>query len=184
MIKYLLKLNNGSELLGTTGKSITADEQVETCDTAELAREIAHLAPLSDERTNKYVLDNAMAAIVQKMAEGKAVILPLDGKAAARFHANITLANGSINEAKAAALGYPDITLDNIADIVKKHGGVKLGVLIEVEKPLIDALRAEKPALELADKRNIPYVQRRENQGGSSQGGNGGGSDPDDGTLG
>lgn len=35
-----------------------------------------------------------------------------------------------------------------------------------------------------ADKRNIPYVARRENQGGSSQGGNQGGSDPDDGTLG
>ena len=46
-------------------------------------------------------------------------------------------------------------------------------MLIEVEKPLIDALRAEKPTLELAEKRNIPYVQRKENQGGN-QGGTGG----------
>ena len=63
MIKYTLNLNNGSEVLNT-GKSITANEVVETCDAAELAREIAHYAEVVNERTCKFVLDNLLAACV------------------------------------------------------------------------------------------------------------------------
>ena len=35
MVKYNLQINNGVEAFGTTGKTITANEVLETCDSAE-----------------------------------------------------------------------------------------------------------------------------------------------------
>ncbi len=52
MIEYNVQLNQGVEAFGT-GKSITANEVVKTCDSLELAREIAHLAEVVNERTAK-----------------------------------------------------------------------------------------------------------------------------------
>ena len=69
MNKYQLNLNLGSEVLGS-GKTITATEVVESASSKELAREVAHLAPLVDERTAQYVLDNVLAAATQLMSEG------------------------------------------------------------------------------------------------------------------
>ena len=104
MVKYNLQINNGVEAFGTTGKTITANEVVETCDAAELAREIAHYAEVVNERTCKFVLDNLLAACVQKMSEGKAVVLTLVGKAALRIYPDVHLKCGNINLAKAQEL--------------------------------------------------------------------------------
>jgi len=174
MVKYNLQINNGVEAFDTTGKTITANEVVDTCDSAELAREIAHYAEVVNERTCKFVLDNLLAACVQKMSEGKAVVLTLDGKAALRIYPDVHLKCESINLAKAQELDttVTDITLDNVTDIVRKAGGVTLRTKAEVEKPLTDALRALQPSLSLADKKEVARVMR------ATAGGTGGGTTP------
>lgn len=173
MIKYTLNLNNGSEVLNT-GKSITANESVETCDAAELAREIAHYAEVVNERTCKFVLDNLLAACVQKMSEGKAVVLTLDGKAALRIYPDVHLKAGNINLAKAQELDptVTDLTMENISDLAQKAGGVTLRAKAEVEQPLTDALIKMDASIRLEGKKEIARVLRKENQG--NQGGNDG----------
>lgn len=181
MIKYTLNLNNGNEAFNT-GKSITANEVVETCDAAELAREIAHYAEVVNERTCKFVLDNLLAACVQKMSEGKAVVLTLDGKAALRIYPDVHLKAGSINLAKAQALDptVTDLTLDNISDLATKAGGVVLRAKAEVEQPLTDALLKMDASVRLDGKKEIARVLRKENQGGTQ----GGGTNPNPGDNG
>jgi len=178
MVEYMLKINNGNEAFGTSGKTITASEVVKTCDAAELAREIAHYAEVVNERTCKFVLDNFLAACVQKMAEGKAIVLTYDGKAALRIYPDVHLKAESINLAKAQELDptVTEISLENVTDIVRKAGGVVVRAKAEVEQPLTDALRALSPSLSLTEKKEIPRVQRVNGQGGTGGGNNGGGN--------
>lgn len=131
-MKYNLNLNQGVEAFGTSGKTITATEVVESASSKELAREVAHLAPLVDERTAQYVLDNVLAAATQLMSEGKAVILNLDGKAGLRLYVDVKLKAGSINLAKAKELDpeVTDLTLDNISALAQKAA-----VSVAVPKP-------------------------------------------------
>lgn len=177
MIKYLLQLNNGNEAFNT-GKTITANEVVETCDAAELAREIAHYAEVVNERTCKFVLDNLLAACVQKMSEGKAVVLTLDGKAALRIYPDVHLKAGNINLAKAQELDptVTDLTMDNISDLAQKAGGVTLRAKAEVEQPLTDALLKMDASIRLEGKKEIARVLRKENQGGTGGTNPGGGN--------
>lgn len=162
MIYYNLQINNGVEAFGTTGKTISANEVVDTCDAAELAREIAHHAEVISERTAKYVLDNILEAVVQKMSEGKAVVLTLDGKAALRIYPDIHIKGGNINLARAKELDptVTEITLDNISDLVTKAGGVTLRAKAEVEKPLTDALKKIDTSIKLKDKKEMPRLNR------------------------
>ena len=58
MIQYKVCLNNGNEALGIDQKTVTANEDVKTCDEQALAREIAHENPLIPEQVAKAVLEN------------------------------------------------------------------------------------------------------------------------------
>ena len=172
MVKYNLQINNGVEAFGTTGKTITANEVVETCDAAELAREIAHYAEVVNERTCKFVLDNLLAACVQKMSEGKAVVLTLDGKAALRIYPDVHLKCGNINLAKAQKLDptVTEISLENVSDLAQKAGGVVLRAKAEVEQPLTDALAKLDPTIRLNEKKEMPRIARANSQGGTGGG--------------
>lgn len=185
MVKYNLQINNGVEAFGTTGKTITANEVVETCDAAELACEIAHYAEVVNERTCKFVLDNLLAACVQKMSEGKAVVLTLDGKAALRIYPDVHLKCGNINLAKAQELDptVTEISLENVSDLAQKAGGVVLRAKAEVEQPLTDALAKLDPTIRLNEKKEMPRIARANGTGGNggNEGGNTGG---DNGELG
>ena len=181
MVKYNLQLNQGVEAFNT-GKSITANEVVETCDAAELAREIAHYAEVVNERTCKFVLDNLLAACVQKMSEGKAVVLTLDGKAALRIYPDVHLKAGSINLAKAQELDptVTDLTLENISDLATKAGGVVLRAKAEVEQPMTDALLKMDATVRLDGKKEIARVLRKDNSGSGNQGGGTNPQNPND----
>lgn len=131
------------------------------------------------------MLDNLLAACVQKMSEGKAVVLTLDGKAALRIYPDVRLKAGSINLAKAKELDktVTDLTMDNISDIATKAGGVVLRAKSEVEQPMTDALLKLDASVRLDGKKEIARILRKENQGegGGTTGCNGGGgSSPDE----
>ena len=179
MVRYNLNLNLGNEAF-QTGKTITATEVVETCDSAELSREIQHLAEVVNARTAKFVLDNTLAAVLQKLSEGKAVVFTLDGKAALRIYPDVHLKAGSINLAKARELDptVTDLTLENISAIAQKAGGVVVRAKAECEQVLTDRLRAaEGLSLHMESKVEKPYVARVSSNGnGGSNGGNNGGN--------
>lgn len=179
-LKYGIQINNGVEAFGTTGKTITANEECETSTYKEIAEELTHFTKLTDYESNEYVVKNVMKAIVHEMCKGKRVVLPIgnDNKAACGFHLDLHLANGNINEAKALALGFNEITEENAAEIVRRAGGVKIGVKIEVEEALLKAVKAKEVSTELVKVNNKPRVARvnGSTQGGGSNPGNGGGN--------
>ena len=187
-LKYGIQINNGVEAFGTTGKTITANEECETSTYKDVAEELTHFTKLTDYESNEYVVKNVMKAIVHEMCKGKRVVLPIgnDNKAACAFHLDLHLANGSINETKAAALGYAEITEQNAAEIVRKAGGVKIGVKIEVEEALLKAVKAKEVSTELTKVNNKPTVARVNGSGsqGGNGGNNGGGNNPDENVIG
>ena len=180
MNKYNLNLNLGSEVLGS-GKTITATEVVESASSKELAREVAHLAPLVDERTAQYVLDNVLAAATQLMSEGKAVILNLDGKAGLRLYVDVKLKAGSINLAKAKELDpeVPDLTLDNISALAQKAGGVRGRAKADAEPALQEALEKLGMTFTLDEKVERAYIARKSEGSGSGSPDSGEGGDDD-----
>ena len=99
-LKYGIQINNGVEAFGTTGKTITANEECDVAGYKELAEEMTHFSKLTDQESNEYVIKNLMKAIVHEMCRGKRVVLPIgnDNKAACAFHLDLHLANGNINE--------------------------------------------------------------------------------------
>ena len=173
-MKYNLNLNLGNEAF-QTGKTITATEVVESASSQELAREVAHLAPLVDERTAQYVLDNVLAAACQLMSEGKAVILNLDGKAGLRLYVDVKLKAGSINLAKAKELDpeVTDLTLDNISALAQKAGGVRGRAKAEAEPALQKALEKLGISFTLDEKVERPYISKSEGSGSAPDSGDG-----------
>lgn len=192
MIKYDLKINNGVEAFGTSGKTITAEQRLEVCGADELATALSKNIEVVSPRTCKFVVDYLLETILEKMAEGKMVILPMDGKAALRVYPDVHLATDSISEDEARALdpSFTEITLENISDIVSKSGGVVCSIKAAAERYLTNVFRKMNPVLKLAGKREVPRLLRKEtvvDNGGDNNGGNGGnnnGGGSDDGTLG
>ena len=181
MIEYKGQLNLGNEALGTE-KTITANEDVRTCDLKALAREIHHQNSLIPEDVAASVLGYFCVAAVQKMAEGFAVQLTNGDEVAIRIFPDIHIKGGNINLTRAKELDpeVTDITLDNISGIVQKAGGVTLRAKAEVEKPLTDALKKQEVSLHLNEKKEIPRLDRTE--GGSNTPGGGNQGDDDDNT--
>ena len=145
-MKYQVWLNQGNEAIGS-GKTITANEVVETVDEKALAREIHHL-----------VLANFCQAAAQLMAMGYAVVLKNGNDAALRIYPDIHLRGGNINLARAKELDptVTDLTLENAGDLATK-AGVTVRAKAECESKFTELLLAQ--------------VARKENQGGNQGGG-------------
>lgn len=179
-IKYQGILNNGNEAFGT-GKTITAQEVVETVDEQALAREIHHLNALIPEQVAASVLQNFCQAAAQLMAMGYAVVLKNGNDAAIRIYPDIHIKGGNINLARAKELDpeVTDLTKENAGDLVTK-AGVTVRAKAECEKKMTDLLLAAGISLERKEVVERAYVARKENAGGGS--GNQGGNGDDDNT--
>jgi hypothetical protein len=180
-IKYQGILNNGNEAFGT-GKTITAQEVVETVDEQALAREIHHLNALIPEQVAASVLQNFCQAAAQLMAMGYAVVLKNGNDAAIRIYPDVHIKGGNINLARAKELDptVTDLTKENAGDLVTK-AGVTVRAKAECEKKMTDLLKAAGISLERKEVVERPYVARKsEGEGGGS--GNQGGNGDDDNT--
>lgn len=178
-MKYQIQLNQGVEAFGT-GKTITANEVVETVDEKALAREIHHLNALIPEQVAESVLQNFCQAAAQLMAMGYAVVLKNGNDAALRIYPDIHIKGGNINLARAAELipGTTDLTMENAGDLVTR-AGVTVRAKAECEKRFTDLLLAQGASIERKGVVEKAYVTKKDNsgQGGSdNQGGNGGGN--------
>jgi hypothetical protein len=143
MIEYKVSLNNGIEAFGVDQKTITANEDVKTCDETALAREISHENPLIPEQVAKAVLENFCKATANLMAMGFAVQLRNGNDVALRIHPDIHVKGGNINLARAKELDptVTELTVENAGRLVDK-AGITVRAKAECEQKFTELLLA------------------------------------------
>ena len=173
MIQYIVQLNLGNEALGS-GKSISANETLLTCDEKALAREISHQNPLIPEQVAAAVLENFGKAAAELMAMGFAIQFKNGDDVLMRIYPDVHVKGGNINLERAQQLDptVTDLTLENAGDLVTLAGGVTVRARAEVEKKFTDMLLAEGASVERKAVVEKAYVAK---QNGESDGGDGGG---------
>jgi hypothetical protein len=189
MIEYKGQLNMGNEALGAD-KTITANEQVRTCDTKALAREISHQNSLIPEDVAASVLGYFCKAAVKKMAEGFAVQLTNGNDVALRIFPDVHVKGGNINLARAKELDptVTELTEENAGALIDK-AGVIVRVRAICQQKFTDLLDAEEYQLKRTGVEVVPYVAKgngnNENENeNENQGGNGGGNGGNGGNTG
>lgn len=184
MIQYNVQLNQGVEAFGT-GKTITANESVQTCDTAALAREIHHQNPLIPEQVAAAVFENFGKAAAELMAMGFAIQFKSGEDVILRIYPDIHVKGGNINLQRAQQLdqSVTDLTTENAGDLVTLAGGVTLRARAEVEKKFTEMLLAENPSVERNAVIEKAYVSRADGTGTGGGGQQGGGGNQGGGDL-
>lgn len=172
-MKYQVWLNQGNEAIGS-GKSITANEIVETADEKALAREIHHLNQLIPEQVAEAVLANFCQAAAQLMAMGYAVTLKNGNDVALRIYPDIKIKGGNINLARAKELDptVSELSMANAGDLALK-AGVTVRAKAECESKFTDLLLAQGASVERKAVVEKAFVARKGSQGGSAGGGTG-----------
>ena len=193
MIPFKVCLNNGVEALNINDKTITANEDVKTCDESALAREIAHENPLVPEQIACSVLENVCKAAVNLMSMGFAIQLRCGNDVMLRIHPDIHVKGGSINLARAQQIDptVTELTLENAGDLVARTG-VTVRVKAECAPRFSEMLLAQGVSVQrsaVVERAFIPRVTDNDEQpvtpntpdnpgGGDTPGGdNGGGND-------
>ena len=181
MIKYEVCLNQGNEAL-QTGKSITANEVLLTCDEKALAREIHHQNSLIPEDVAAQVLSYFGKAAAQLMAMGFAIQFKDGQDVLMRIYPDVHLKGGNINLQRAQELipGTTDLTIENAGELATKVG-VSVKVRCETEVKFTEMLEKEGYNVERQGVVEKAYVPRS-GEGGSNQGN--GGSDNQGGNTG
>jgi hypothetical protein len=180
MIEYKGQLNLGNEALGTE-KTITANEEVRTCDLKALAREINHQNALIPEDVAASVLGYFCKAAVQKMAEGFAVQLTAGNDVAIRIFPDIHIKGGNINLARAKELDptVTELTEELVGSLIDK-AGVQVRVRATCMQKFTELLEKEEYQLKRVGVETKEYVERKDgdddNQG-TQQGGGGNNND-------
>ena len=169
MIEYKGQLNMGNEALGAD-KTITANEQVRTCDTKALAREISHQNSLIPEDVAASVLGYFCKAAVQKMSEGFAVQLTNGNDVALRIFPDVHVKGGNINLARAKELDptVTELTEENAGALIDK-AGVTVRVRAICQQKFTDLLDAEEYQLKRTGIEVVPYVAKGSGKGGKSR---------------
>ena len=181
MIQYEVQLNQGNEAL-QTGKTITANEVLLTCDEKALAREIHHQNSLIPEDVAASVLGYFGKAAAQLMAMGFAVQLKNGQDVLMRIYPDVHLKGGNINLERAKQLNpeVTDLTLENAGELATQVG-VKVRVRCETEAKFTELLNSEGISVERKAVKEVAYIAKKGSEGGSgsqtgdNQGGNQGG---------
>jgi hypothetical protein len=188
MIQYEICLNQGNEAL-QTGKSITANEILLTCDEKALAREIHHQNSLIPEDVAASVLGYFGKAAAQLMAMGFAIQFKNGDDVLMRIYPDIHLKGGNINLQRAQEIDpeVTDLTMENVGDLATKVG-ISVKVRCETEVKFTELLDKEGYSVERKQVRNVPYVAKKatdgnDNGGGANQGDNQGGQQQGGGEL-
>ena len=190
MIEYIGQINLPNPNFGTTEKTITANEQVRTCDTRSLAKEVAHAShDLVTEGIAELVINNFCKACVDKMVEGFAIQMQNNADVMMRIFPDIHLntKSGNINLKMARELlGDPTLTeaqmVERAGELIDKVG-VKVTVRATVQQKFTDLLEKEGYSVTRTGIQTSTAAHQSEggdNQGGSGDNGNGGGTGEND----
>lgn len=189
MIQYEVCLNQGNEAL-QTGKSITANEVLLTCDEKALAREIHHQNSLIPEDVAASVLGYFGKAAAQLMAMGFAIQFKDGQDVLMRIYPDLHLKGGNINLARAKELDptVTDITMENAGELATR-AGVTVKVRCESEIKFSELLEKEGYSIERKGVVERAYVNKKAGddttddntqQGDDTGGDNNGGGDTHD----
>ena len=166
MIQYEVQLNQGNEAL-QTGKTITANEVLLTCDEKALAREIHHQNSLIPEDVAASVLGYFGKAAAQLMAMGFAIQFKNGQDVLMRIYPDVHLNGGNINLERAKQLNpdVTDLTLENAAELATQVG-VKVRVRCETEEKFTELLDSEGFSVERKAVKEKAYVPKKGSEGG------------------
>ena len=168
MIQYEVQLNQGNEAL-QTGKTITANEVLLTCDEKALAREIHHQNSLIPEDVAASVLGYFGKAAAQLMAMGFAIQFKNGQDVLMRIYPDVHLKGGNINLERARELNpeVTDLTLENAGELATLVG-VKVRVRCETEAKFTELLQSEGISVERKAVKEVAYVAKKGSDGGDS----------------
>lgn len=181
MIQYEVQLNQGNEAL-QTGKTITANEVLLTCDEKALAREIHHQNSLIPEDVAASVLGYFGKAAAQLMAMGFAIQFKQGQDVLMRIYPDVHLRGGNINLERAKQLNpdVTDLTLENAGELATK-AGITVRVRCETEAKFTELLQGEGISVERKAVKEVAYIKKNGTDntqtGGDNQGG-GSGNNP------
>ena len=189
MVDIQISINNGNEAFGTTGKTITVNEQPKSVSLDFVAEELHHRMPLVPADVISQVLVGFQDVAARMMAEGFAIQgTNAKGDVLLRYYTDARLKCQSINLEKAKEL-MPGVVTDE-ATMVEHAGelialaGVQLRPYVEVKQKFHELLDEYKPKYEVKGTKEVAYVSKKDGNGGSTggsdnQGGgdNGGGND-------
>lgn len=184
MIQYEVQLNQGNEVLNS-GKTITANEVLLTCDEKALAREIHHQNSLIPEDVAAAVLGYFGKAAAQLMSMGFAIQFKNGNDVLMRIYPDVHLKGGNINLERAKQLNpdVTDLTMENAAELASQVG-VKVRVRCETEAKFTELLDSEGYSVERKAVKNVAYVPKKGSDTGGAGGDNtGGGDNPSSGEL-
>ena len=175
MIQYEVQLNQGNEVLNS-GKTITANEVLLTCDEKALAREIHHQNALIPEDVAASVLGYFGKAAAQLMAMGFAIQFKNGQDVLMRIYPDVHLKGGNINLERAKQLNpeVTDLTLENAGELATQVG-VKVRVRCETEAKFTELLDSEGFSVERKAVKEVAYVAKKDSDGDNTQTGSGGG---------
>ena len=161
MIEYKGQLNMGNEALNS-GKTITANEVLLTCDEKALAREIHHQNSLIPEDVAASVLGYFGKAAAQLMAMGFAVQLKNGQDVLMRIYPDVHLKGGNINLARAKALDptVTELTEENAGALIDK-AGVTVRVRAICQQKFTDLLDVEGYQLKRTGIEVVPFVAKK-----------------------
>ena len=186
MIDYKIFINNGNEAFGTTGKTISIEEQPRTVSVDFLADAINSQNELIPKRTVKEVLSIFGTVASRLMAEGMALQFQNDGDVLLRLYTDARIKDGNINLARARELTHnPELTED---EMVARAGelvglaGVQLRAYAEVQTKFNELLKSFKPQPNATGVVERARIERKNGEGGTGtddqQGG--GSTDPNE----
>lgn len=187
MIKYQVCLNQGVEAFGT-GKTITANEVVETADNKFVAHHIHLHNQLIPEQVAQAVLDNFCAVAAELIGQGYALQLKNGDSVMLRLYPDVHLQGDNINLERAKELmpEVTELTLENAGELASRVG-VTVRVRAQVTAGFSDLMNREKGGVERVAVKEIAYVAKKDGGNGEATapatGGNGGngGDDPNGG---
>ena len=183
MIEYQGQINQPNENFGTTGKTITANEVVRTCDTKALAKEVVHeVNNIVNAGVAELIINSFCRAMAGKMTEGFAIQFMNDSDVMIRIFPDVHLKCQSVNLEKAREiLGDRQLTeeqmVEQAGEIIDRVG-VKVSVRAVVQQKFTDLLEKEGYSL-----KRVGIVEKQTpsddsgDQGDDNQGDNGGGGD-------
>ena len=180
MIEYLGQINLPNAKLGVTERTITANEDLRTCEQKLLAKEIAHQSHgLITEEIAGMVIKLFCQATAEKMAEGYAIQLQAGDDVAMRIFPDLHVRGGNINLKRAKEL-MPDVVtdeqsmVDHAGELIDR-AGVRVTVRAVVQQKFTDLLDKQEYAVKRTGivTRDYNAQQDDDDQQGGSDGGSG-----------
>ena len=186
MVDVIISINNGNEAFGTSGKTLTVNEQPKEVSLDFVAEELHHKMRHLEKEDITMVLSRFLDVAARMMAEGFGIQYTNSKEAIMmRLYTDARIDGQNINLARAKEL-MPDV-IHTEQDMVDHAGelvalaGVKLRPYVEVQKKFHELLAEYKPKYNVKDIKEVAYIPKKDaEQGGQGTGdntGNNGGND-------